>query len=143
MLSGLADAQRPAERILTPLLLAGHLFLSSSHCSESVLPRGTLLSIRTVVLFGEHSCQGYWFPFEGMLLCASRYGCSEALSDRSLPFLPPFIVPLELQVRQLGELDCHPPLLLSHDLICLFLSKLVLWFCRAGLLPLPQPILIS
>ena len=37
--------------------------------------------------FGEQSSQGYWFPFEGMLLCASRSGCSEALNEQ-IPFLP-------------------------------------------------------
>lgn len=86
--------------MLTPLLPTRWTPGSElSRCSESAPLREA--SLHQNGTFGEQSNQGYWFPFEGVLLFASRYGCSGALCDRStLPFLPPSITSLELQVRQ-------------------------------------------
>lgn len=84
----LADAQRPVEeRYSTSLLPAGHPFLSSvTEVRVYFLREASLHQDGT---FGEQNSQGYWFPFEGVLLFGSRYGCSGALIDRrALPFLP-------------------------------------------------------
>lgn len=92
---------------------------------------------------GEQSSQGRQFPFEGVLLFASRYGCLGALSDRrALRLLPPSSPPWRFKAGSSWNSCIVILLLLSHDLIC-FSKQFIVWFCRAGLFPLLQPILVS
>lgn len=81
----------------TPLLPARHPFLSSVTEMRVCFPREA--SLHQNGTSGEQSSQGCWFPFEGVLLFASRYGCLGALCDRRA-LSSSFITSLELQVRQ-------------------------------------------